>query len=479
VVWGTQSFASPARWLLAGVGVFGAVAVAVAAGPVPVAPPLDPAERLPGGAATSRASTTTADAFSAVSATVPFEQELDFKIGNGIFRKFWVSSPASTKTSDGLGPLYNARSCQGCHLKDGRGQPPNASGIADDSVTLLLRLSAPDGGPEPVYGRQLQPFAVQGHPAEGRIEVRYREVPVTLAGGVTASLRRPDYSVVAPAYGPLAPGTLISPRIAPPMIGLGLLEAVPKADILANADPSDANGDGISGRPNLVPSLRGGQPALGRFGWKAGAPTVEQQSAEAFANDIGISSALVPLPWGECTAAQTHCRQAPHGGPAAKPTVEIGDDLLKLVVFYAQNLAVPPRRDPDAPMVLAGREAFHGMGCASCHAPRFKTDADAGHLADQTIWPYTDLLLHDMGPGLADGRPEAEADGQEWRTPPLWGVGLTKTVSGHTYFLHDGRARSLEEAILWHGGEAKRARDSYAVASKEVRDALLAFLESL
>jgi CxxC motif-containing protein (DUF1111 family) len=264
------------------------------------------------------------------------------------------------------------------------------------------------------------------------------------------------------------------------MIGLGLLEAIPAADILANVDPDDLDGDGISGRPNVVWSVEFDQPMLGRFGLKAGNPTIRQQSAGAFAGDIGISNPLFPAGAGECTSAQTVCQTAIHGDGDHRST-EIDAKGLDLVTFYSRNLGVPARRGVDDTQVLRGKEIFYTSGCTSCHTPSFVTHRleDQPEQSFQLIWPYSDLLLHDMGPGLADNRPEARASGREWRTPPLWGVGLTEQVSGHTYFLHDGRARSLLEAVLWHGGEAQPQRDAVAGISTADRDALIAYLESL
>jgi CxxC motif-containing protein (DUF1111 family) len=335
--------------------------------------------------------------------------------------------------------------------------------------------------PEPTYGGQLQNFAVQGVPIEGHMRIHYADKPVTLADGTRVVLREPKYSVTDPGYGPLHPNTMLSPRVAPQMIGLGLLEAIPEADIRAAADPDDKNGDGISGRTNEVWSFAQDRTALGRFGWKAGNPTIEQQSAEAFAGDIGISNPIVTASFGDCTSAQAICTNAPHGDSPRQDGHEIGRELFDLVVFYSQNLAVPPRRRIDDPQTLAGKHLFHASGCAACHTPSHQTGEVAGqpHLSHQKIWPYTDLLLHDMGEGLADNRPEGDADGREWRTSPLWGIGLTGAVSRHVNFLHDGRARTIEEAILWHGGEAQGARDAYAALSREEREALVAFVKSL
>ena len=461
-----------------------------------LAPPTDftkpePFEDKPAGAATVRARMNT-DAFSQFSANMPFAHEMDFKLGNALFRKFWVASPASTLASDGLGPFYNARACQDCHLKDGRGHTPE--GPEDGRVSMFLRLSVPGAtspadieewlatSPEPTYGSQLQDFAAPGHAAEGRMEISWTEQPVTLADGTVVSLRAPAYAVSDLGHGALHPDTMLSPRVAPQMIGLGLLEAIPAADILALADPDDADGDGISGRAQIVPSVEFGVPMLGRFGLKAGAPTVKEQSAGAFSGDMGLSTPLHPDPWGDCTVAQAECRAAPHGQEAGlRDGLEVDAASLDLVTFYSRNLGVPERRGVDDPTVLRGKEVFHTLGCASCHTPKHVTHRLEGQPEQsfQLIWPYTDLLLHDMGEGLADNRPEGRATGREWKTPPLWGIGLTQAVSGHTQFLHDGRARSLLEAILWHGGEAQSARDRVVTLPADDRAALIAFLESL
>ncbi|MCE8008677.1 di-heme oxidoredictase family protein [Aestuariivita sp.] len=448
-------------------------------------------EEMSAGAATVRV-TPDANAFSQPSGNIAFEDELDFKVGNGLFRKLWVSSPSSTLASDGLGPLFNARSCQRCHLKDGRGHPPQ--GPDDNAISMFLRVSIPGTPedavagiadylptrPDPTYGTQLQDFSLAGHAAEYELRIDYEEIEVPLSGGEVTWLRQPTYTAAELGYGPLHPQAMLSPRIAPQMIGLGLLEAIPAADILAGADPDDLDGDGISGRANIVWSVEYDQPMLGRFGLKAGTPTVRHQSAGAFAGDIGISNPLFPAPWGECTQEQTSCRAAPHGDGDLR-RFEIDEVGLDLVTFYSRNLAVPARRDVGDPQVLRGKEVFYTTNCVACHTPSFVTHRLEGQPEQsfQLIWPYTDMLLHDMGPGLADDRPEARATGREWRTPPLWGIGLTQQVSGHTFFLHDGRARSLLEAVLWHGGEAQAQRDTVVEMPPEDRAALIRFLESL
>lgn len=445
----------------------------------------------PAGAATVRARLDD-EAFSQHSANIGFEQELEFRLGNGLFKKTWVFAPASTLASDGLGPLYNARSCQRCHIKDGRGHPP--TGPDDSTVSMFLRLSIPGEvpaamaqitdyigtAPDPTYGTQLQDFSPPGMAAEYQFSVEYDAFDVALSGGEIATLRRPSYSAQELGYGPLHPDAMLSPRVAPPMIGLGLLETIPAADILARVDEDDSNHDGISGRANLAWSNEFDQVMLGRFGLKAGQPTLHQQSAAAFSGDIGISTPLFPDPWGECTPAQDACRAARHGDCDTRVT-EIDQPNMDLVTFYSRNLAVPARRNLHDPQVLRGKQMFYDTGCTACHRPKYVTHrlTDRPEQSFQLIWPYSDLLLHDMGQGLADNRPEGRATGREWRTPPLWGVGLTQQVSDQAGFLHDGRARTLLEAVLWHGGEAKAARIAVTQLKPSDRAALIAFLESL
>jgi len=450
-----------------------------------------PYERMSAGAATVEAKSDER-AFAEPSGNMAFDKTLDFELGNSLFEKLWVSSPSSTKASDGLGPLYNARSCGRCHINDGRGHPPESEN--DSAVSMLLRVSVPAAShrlqdkipgyhayaPDPTYGFQLQDFGAVGHGAEYQLKVSYEEKKVALNGGETATLHMPTYHVTALGYGPLAKDAMLSPRIAPPMIGLGLLEAIPAADILAMADPQDADGNGISGRPNVVWSLEHERPMLGRFGLKAGMPTIRQQAADAFSGDIGLSTPLNQKPWGDCTKAQHLCRTALHGDRDNR-VFEVDDIGLDLVTFYSRNLAVPARRGVDDPEVLRGKQLFYQTGCVACHRPSFVTHRlkDRSEQSFQLIWPYSDLLLHDMGEGLADNRPEAVANGREWRTPPLWGLGLSEQVTGKASYLHDGRARTLLEAILWHGGEAQSQREAVVAMEPDQRQALIHFLKSL
>lgn len=442
----------------------------------------EPGEHLSAGTAT--VSNSDRAAFSQPSANLSPMRRLDFSVGNSFFRNPWVIAPSTTTARDGLGPLFNTNACQNCHVKDGRGHPPHVGN--DTAVSALVRLSIPAQPgqealltrqgviAEPIYGGQLQDVAVPGVAPEGKLRVSYSSEVIVLDDGSRVELQKPALQISQLGYGDLHPDTRFSLRVAPPMIGLGLLEAIPEAALLANADPDDRDGDGISGRANQVWDRTSQSTRPGRFGWKAGQPSLNQQNADAFFNDMGLTTSLIA--GSSCTAGQADCLAQPHGGAP-----EVSDHLLAQVLFYTRNLGVPARRGVDTPQVLEGKGLFHQAGCQSCHTPKFTTASDAAEpeLANQTIRPYSDLLLHDMGDGLADNRPEFQASGREWRTPPLWGIGLTETVNGHTRFLHDGRARNLLEAILWHGGEAEGARRKVMAFDAGERAALLAFLESL
>ncbi|KPA23578.1 hypothetical protein shim_01870 [Shimia sp. SK013] len=414
--------------------------------------------------------------FSRHAENLPENQRLDFELGRAMFEKLWVASPSSTRASDGLGPFYHARSCGSCHVNDGRGFAGTDG--------LLIRVSVPDGDggtmPHPTYGGQLQHKALSGMQAEFQLGIRYDEGSVALAGGESADLRVPSYDLDL-RQGPLGDGAMISARVAPAMIGLGLLEAIPSETILALADPEDANNDGISGRANVVTSAEYGVPMLGRFGHKATLPTVSEQAAAAFSADLGLSTPLFPWHWGDCTEVQQDCRTAPHGGDPEREGLEVDSRAMGVVALYSRNLGVPARARVDDPEVLRGKELFHVSGCVGCHTPKHVTHRlDGGGTGSfQLIWPYTDLLLHDMGDGLADGRPDGLATGREWRTAPLWGLGLVAQAGGQQGYLHDGRARTVLEAVLWHGGEAGPAKEKVVAMPPEDRAALLAFLESL
>jgi CxxC motif-containing protein (DUF1111 family) len=404
-----------------------------------------------------------------------------FSLGNHFFRRNWVTAPASISGNDGLGPTFNATSCDACHFKDGRGAPPEAPG--ELFVGLLVRLSIPGqnehGGPlgDGAYGDQLNQNAVLGVPSEGKVSVTYEEVRGAYADGEPYSLRRPTYVFTELAFGAFAPGIMTSPRVAQAMVGLGLLAAVPEATLRALADEEDRDGDGVSGRLNMVWNQREGRATIGRFGWKANQPTVEQQVAGAFLGDIGMTSSLNPNE--NCPVAQAGCKAARSGGSLDAP--ELSDQKLQAVSRYSSTIAVPSRRDWKRADVRRGERLFADAGCAACHVPRLQTGDLPGFLAlsNQTIRPFTDLLLHDMGPELGDGRPDFLASGTEWRTAPLWGLGLQQTVSRHQLLMHDGRARGFAEAILWHGGEAERSREAFRTMPRADREAVVAFLQDL
>ena len=446
----------------------------------------EPGEALAGGKAT--VNKRDQNAYSMPSANLPPSRRLDFSVGNSFFRSPWVIAPSTTTARDGLGPLFNTNACQNCHIKDGRGHPPAPD--AANAVSMLVRLSIPDSPayakvieqlgvvPEPVYGGQFQDMAVPGVTPEGKVRVEYTPVPIRFKDGTEVELRKPVLQFTQLGYGPMHPDTRFSARVAPPMIGLGLLEAIPEEAILANAAAQAKENNGIKGRVNRVWDDELQKTVAGRFGWKAGQPNLNQQNVHAFSGDMGLTTSL--RPFDDCTDAQTACKQAPNGnGPDGEP--EVSDNILRLVLFYTRNLAVPARRGVNDEQVLAGKNLFFQAGCQSCHTPQYTTAANAAEpeLANQVIRPYSDLLLHDMGDGLADNRTEFQASGRDWRTPPLWGIGLTQAVSGHTQFLHDGRARNLLEAVLWHGGEAKAAQQQVLSFNAEQRAALLAFLNSL
>ena len=401
-------------------------------------------------------------------------------VGNSFFNQNWVAAPASTTARDGLGYLFNARSCSACHVRDGRGAPP-ASG--EDALGLVMRLSVPGrlptGGPvpDPAYGLQLSERALPGVKPEGHVRVTYREEKGTYGDGSSFSLRRPTYEVVDLAAGPLHPDIRFSPRVAPAVHGLGLLAAVEEEELRRRADPDDLVGDGISGRMNHVWDYEAEKVVAGRFGWKANQPSLRQQAAGAFVGDLGITSPLFPEENHTAVYAKLHGFE---NLPVSEQP-ELDGKILQRVTAYLETLAPPARRRVDDPGVRRGQKLFDRMKCSSCHTPEMRTGNfhQISELRNQVIRPYTDLLLHDMGEKLSDGREDFAASGREWRTPPLWGIGLQKRVNGHTNFLHDGRARNLAEAVLWHGGEAKKSREAFRNSTPEERSEILSFLESL
>lgn len=399
------------------------------------------------------------------------EEQAQFFTGNSFFNNNWVIAPSSTEARDGLGPLFNARSCSGCHFKDGRGQPFSGLG-------LLFRLGTPSGAIEGanfdlIYSNQLEDNSIPGIPTEGSMSISYVEVPGQYPDGTPYSLRKPIYSVVNQNYGAVS-STKISPRVAQQMIGLGLLELIPEWRLQELADEYDSDQDGVSGRMNHVKNVVTGATVTGRFGWKANQPNIAQQAAGAFNGDIGITSLMFPNE--NYTSLETACQSAPNGG-----TPEIDEANFQAVVTYCRTLAVPAQRNHYSEDVSKGAKLFGEANCTACHTPSHTSSSDGtiAALKNVTFFPFTDLLLHDMGDGLADGLPDFEANGNEWRTQPLWGIGLIKAVNNHTYLLHDGRARSIEEAILWHGGEAESSKQLFMKLNATDRSYVLKFLESL
>lgn len=399
-----------------------------------------------------------------VPATNLSEENLDLHLDGDIeFGNIFVTPPAPV--NPGLGPLFNNVSCESCHIKNGKGLPvfndTNLRSIA------LVRVSDPNGTPlvpggnPPVegLGNQIQDQATFGFEPEATIELEWEEIAGEYPDGTPFSLRKPIIDITLSDGTPLGDDILTSFRMPLPVIGLGLLEAIPDETILALADPDDLDGDGISGRPNMVWNQITESTEVGRFGRKSNNSTLRIQTARAYTEDMGVSNPEIL---------------------GADIVPDITEEQLQLATFYVQTLAVPLRAQTDDPDVTAGENTFFDLGCNSCHVSVLETGhSPIAEVSNQTIQPFTDLLLHDMGEGLADNRPDFEATGREWRTTPLWGLGLTRIVSGIETFLHDGRARSIEEAILWHGGEAEDIVETFKNLPKTERDNLIKFLNTL
>ena len=414
------------------------------------------------------------------------ETQKEFRAGEALFDKFWELPSSSANPFDGLGPLYNARSCRQCHINNGRGRPP--SDHYDRSISYVFHLSGINEGyshkstrqsidtyssADDYFGWQLQSLAVPGVVAEGKASVRYINIEIELSGADNITLRVPQPEIIDSDYGVKSSQLRISPRIAPPIIGLGLLEAIAEEDLIQLADPDDQDGDGISGRLHYVENQ---QP--GRFGWKATESSLNRQVQTALLRDLGLSTPNHPQPWGDCTKQQVQCRNSLQGDKHTNG-IEVEQEIIDLMVTYLKNVAVPNRKQEDHPDLTIGRQLFHQAGCAACHIPKFTIASELSNNGTREIWPYTDLLLHDMGEALADFRAVGDATGYEWRTPPLWGIGLSSTVNGNAYYLHDGRARSILEAILWHGGEAAASREYVRLMLPVQRQQLIGFIKSL
>ena len=455
------------RWRLA--ALFLGSAIAAIAGGLLLSSAVN-AQRLPpesavvasAGAAT--AYNRTSSAYEEAVPTLTPQGIIDHDLGDEAFEEAFVLTPGLKNS--GLGPVFNNTSCVSCHIRNGRGMPepgqlllrvsdPNAADVKDLTDAELYDNAPPVLG----LGKQIQDFSVTGMQPEASVEIDWERSTGAYADGTEYELRSPNFRITLANGEPLSESIQVSPRLPPHVYGLGLLEAIPEADLLAVADVEDENGDGISGRPNYVWDVEKADIALGRFGWKANSPTILQQSADAYLNDMGIHSSLFP---------------------AEDGSVEVDEETLIAAAAYSQTLAVPARVATADPQVQRGEKLFSEASCESCHISSFKTgEHKYPSLANQLIHPFTDLLLHDMGESLADNRPDFEADGGEWRTPALWGVGLAQTVLPYSGYLHDGRARSFEEAILWHGGEANLSKVAFETMSASDRAALVRFLQSL
>ncbi|HVM88290.1 MAG TPA: di-heme oxidoredictase family protein [Puia sp.] len=427
-------------------------------------------ERLSGGAAT--VFDATSHAFGNAMNGLTERDARVHELGDQTFSQTFVVPPSPIFT--GLGPVFNNVSCVNCHRNDGEGIP--TAGFSNSG--LLVRLSLPGmdakGGPlaVPGFGTQLQDQAVAGAQPEAKVNISYSDSSVVYPDGTMVKLIKPDYTIQNP-YTTLPANCMFSPRLAPPLIGMGLLENIPERTILSFVDAGDKNGDGITGKANYVYDEYTKKTVLGRFGLKANTSTLSLQVATAYQQDMGITSYVQKT---ESADGQPQM-DVVHGD--VQP--ELTDSLLNYVVFYVKTLGVPARRNVTNADVKAGSILFDQINCSGCHRPTLQTGINLtlSQISNQRIHPYTDLLVHDMGPGLADDRPDFLASGNEWRTAPLWGRGLLDLVNGTPYFLHDGRARSFEEAILWHGGEAEKSKQKFMQLSSEQRNQLMKFLESL
>jgi len=421
----------------------------------------DPEEYYAGGATTLFEATSAAFSTPAPNLILP-DLEKHFE-GDLTFEATFVTAPATNNA--GLGPIYNNVSCVSCHILDGRGDKPSVFRISIPGTN-------PFNGPNPVpgMGDQLQDKAIIGELAEGSVEIIYTEVFYSLPDGTPFSLRKPDYTIIN-TYIPIPAKTMLSVRAAPPVFGLGLLEAIPESSILSLVDEFDHDGDGISGKANYVYDHNSGTHVLGRFGWKANQPNLHQQTSAAFNGDMGITSPMF--------SSESSEGQIQNDGLPDDP--EIDFNFIEVTSFYTKTLAVPAPRNLDDKTVKLGKQLFFEIGCENCHTQKWQTGniTEIPAISNQTIFPYTDMLLHDMGEQLADNRPDYLASGSEWKTRPLWGIGLTQLANGHTYFLHDARARNLFEAIMWHGGEAEECKNNFANLSATERAALVSFLEAL
>ncbi len=413
---------------------------------------------------------------------------INFLVGNSLFRRIWEDAATSENIAkDGLGPFFSSTSCDGCHISDGRGHLPTLE-IDKDLVSAVIQIGQSakienvyeKNRDDSIYGGQLSEFSTESVLEEAEISIKYEFLNVAYDDGSIIQLKKPRVIIDKLNYGNLESNTSSSIRIAQMMIGLGLIENIAEENILKLEDVDDSDGDGISGKANYSWDLQENKFKLGRFGWKASQPTVLQQTADAFYHDMGLSNKFYPNA-SNCTESQVECNKSISGNSEIYDNFEVSNDQLDLVTFYSSQLGVPAARNQKKPDVIAGRKLFYDIGCNSCHVEKHITRGDGPfeNLNNQVISPYSDFLLHDMGEGLSDDVPEFQANGNEWRTPPLWGIGLTKIVSGRESYLHDGRAETLEEAILWHGGESILTINKFKKLDINERNQILKFISSL
>ena len=419
---------------------------------------------------------TSGNAFGFEISGMTFAEQAKFGTGDTLFNQTWVSSPASTTSIDGLGPTFNARACATCHLKDGRGKPL-VNGETSSGFLMRISLDGYDENGDAVavsnYGKQIQDRGNNGIPYEAKVTVAYEAITGSYSDGETYELQKPIYTITDQQFGDMGVVNM-SPRVAQQTIGLGLISALPESELIKFADENDADGDGISGRANYVYNPKSGATEIGKYGWKANTATLELQVAGAFHGDMGLTTTIFSEQ--NCPSPQQDCINSYHGGDP-----EVTDEQLEKVTFYQAHLRVPNRRNYKDQDVLEGKVLFNELNCIGCHAINQVTGDNgiSSYLEGVTIKPYSDFLLHDMGDDLADNRTDFLANGNEWRTQPLWGIGLISTVNNHTFLLHDGRARNIEEAILWHGGEAEKSKEAFKQLSKEQRDQVISFVNSL
>jgi CxxC motif-containing protein (DUF1111 family) len=439
----------------------------------------------------AQAPNTDKDAFQRPFKNLSAEQKFNHSLGRSLFEKFWVASPSSTTASDGLGPLYNARSCHSCHLNNAKGHAPAHLQSAVSVPSFFVRLKRwprPDGFDpkkavtgDPIYGTQLQTLSTTQLPPEANLVVRYDYQTLRFSDQTPIQLRKPDYRLSQLGYGAFDNNTLLSGRVSPALMGVGLIDALDDKTIESHADENDLNQDGISGRTNQVWDKINQRWRLGRFGWKATVATLSEQNQSAFNGDLGLSTPLVTSAYGDCTEAQIDCLSLANGNSQHLDNLEVSKQMMSLVNQFSALSAPSKIRNLANEQFMQGKAVFDQLNCASCHIPKLKTGLATEYkvLSNQTFFPFSDFLLHDMGPGLADTGNEFNADGQEWRTTPLWGNSLNKSTSGRQSYLHDGRARNLIEAIAWHGGEAKPSQKAFLNLTEKQRNDLLYFLESL